>query len=101
MKKMHNMFIFSLKSYSLWLRTFAVYVVGENLGVRDRYQNKEPVQGRVNSAPVLVTPFQNTLKIISSGAHYQCDPAKIFFTSKFSYVAYSFATPPIKLKLEQ
>jgi hypothetical protein len=29
-----------------------------------------------------------------------CDPAKLFFTSKFSYI-YSFATPPIKLKLGQ
>jgi hypothetical protein len=29
-----------------------------------------------------------------------CDPAKIFFISKF-LVTYSFATPPIKLELGQ
>jgi hypothetical protein len=29
-----------------------------------------------------------------------CDPAKIFFTSKFSFFSF-LATPPIKLKLGQ
>jgi hypothetical protein len=41
-------------------------------------------------------PFES----ISNGAQYVSDPAKIVFTSKFSYILF-FATLLIKLKLGQ
>jgi hypothetical protein len=44
-----------------------------------------------------VHTWKYALKSISS----ICDPAKIFFMSKYSLVDYCFATPPVKLTLGQ
>jgi hypothetical protein len=48
-----------------------------------------------------VNPFGNQQNSTAMDVRSVCDPAKMFFTSKFSCVLFCNPTPPIKLKLGQ